>query len=117
MELRPHLSEFDECDFDIKLPTPHEEKHIDSLCNKFAELNNVTKALQRSNITMSEVRSLFDQVIEEFPITEFRLGPKAKTVHQPEFEWAIIKIQDERTTELSQDEMKAVHNLKIIKSR
>ncbi len=54
-KLRSFLSGFDEHEFGESLLTPHEEKRIDSLCEKYSELESITKASHRESTTMSEV--------------------------------------------------------------
>lgn len=45
-------------------------------------------------MTLSEVRILFDAVIQKYPITKERLKENARIVHDPKFESAIVKLQE-----------------------
>ncbi len=99
-------------DIDEHVPTYREQKHMDSLCAKLQDLDSVTKALQRDSLTISEVRELFDAVIEKFPHTETRLSSNAKIVRDPAFETGIVKIQEGKLNMLSDDETKETDCLK-----
>ncbi len=75
------------------IPTPREERTLERLLNQFQVFDSITKVLQRSSITCSEVRVLFDRMIEKFPETQSRLSSTANIVHDVAFESAIVKIE------------------------
>lgn len=58
------------------------------------KLESVTKKLQDPNLTMSDVRVLFDFVIENFPGMAHYLSADADIIQDPVLERAIVKIQD-----------------------
>ena len=60
------------------LPNPRESKELESLNSLFGQLNSVTKALQREDLTCADVRVLFDGIISEYPDTAARLSSTAR---------------------------------------
>ncbi len=73
---------------------PREDKTVHELCKQLGDLNSVTKSLQSESVTLSTVRTLFDEVIREHPDLTERLSPTADIVKDPIFEKAICKLQD-----------------------
>lgn len=65
-----------------------------SLLDTMKKLESVTKKLQDPKITMSDVRMLFDFVIEKFPEMSYYLSSNAEIIQNPVLERAIVKIQD-----------------------
>lgn len=78
------------------------------------DLNSVTCKLQDDCTTISDVRKLFDAVIDKFPETSSRLKPDAEIVRDDAFEAAVLKIQEETAT-LSEDEKESVTHLEILR--
>lgn len=68
------------------------------------EFEKITKQLQNSHTTLSDVRAIFDAVIEEYPSLDFYLKPDAQIVHSPSFESGIVKILDDEVDQLTQRE-------------
>ena len=58
------------------------------------KLESVTKKLQDPKLTMSDVRLLFDFVVENFPEMSHYLSADAEIIQDPILERAIVKIQD-----------------------
>ncbi len=81
---------------------------VDRLHALLSDLDSVTKSLQRDNITMSQVRTLFDAVIDEHPSTKEYLQADAAIVLHPNFKTAIAKIQDGRANKLTVQQKRAV---------
>jgi len=75
-------------------PNSREKKRIESLFKQLNDLDSVTKELQKDAVTCADVRALFDGVIEQYPATANRLGPRSKIVQSPDFESAIVKMQE-----------------------
>ena len=65
-----------------------------TLLDTTKELESVTKKLQDPKLTMSDVRVLFDFVIEHFPGMSHYLSADAEIIQDPILERAIVKIQD-----------------------
>eukprot|EP00171_Calliarthron_tuberculosum_P021796 IDg21796t1 len=83
------------------MPAAREERALEKLLEKFKDFDSVTKTLQRDNISCSEVRALFDGMIDAYPSTKARLSANAKIVHSPNFESGLVKIQENRISQLS----------------
>lgn len=77
---------------EISLTTP-ENRRVDELYEKFTVFESVTKALQKDNTSLADVRALFDATIDEHPTTYCRLSSTADIVHCPWFESALVKVQ------------------------
>lgn len=93
-----------------------EEDHIQvvSTCKKLEDIDSITKKLQDPTISISDTRALFDGMIERFSSMDCmkqRLGPKAAIVENPQFESAIVKIQDGFEHRLTPTEKRAVQHL------
>ncbi|KAG3086209.1 hypothetical protein PI125_g19000 [Phytophthora idaei] len=58
--------------------------------------------LQRTTLTMSGVRRLFDHVISTYPVMKSRLDPQARIVKYPELESVIAKLQRHKTLSTSE---------------
>ena len=65
-----------------------------TLLDTMQKLESVTKKLQDPKLTMSDVRVLFDFVIENFPGMSHYLSADAEIIQDPILERAIVKIQD-----------------------
>lgn len=68
----------------------------------------ISKKLQDSTTTLSDVRAIFDVTIEEYPSLAFYLKADAEMVHYPEFEAAIVKVLDEKVEPFSEEEAKSI---------
>ena len=86
---------------------------MDSLLEELKDLESVSKTLQDDSTTMSDVRSLFDAVLESYPICEERLSPSAPIVLDKVFESALVQIQRGRSAELSPSQVRSVKHLQI----
>ena len=62
---------------------------------------------------ISDVRALFDNVIEKYANLETHLGADADIVHSPHFDSAIIKLHDKKFETLTDDEEAAILCLKM----
>lgn len=86
------------------MPSHRENKSIETFCNLCKDLDSVTKMLQRDDMTLVKVRSLFDGVIEKFPSTKKWLEYDSQIVQDSCFELGIVKIQEERYDDLTNEE-------------
>ncbi len=93
--IKAFITELEIPDIDENVPNYHEQKHVDALCAKLQDLDSVNTALQGDSLTISEVRALFDEVIENFRHTETRLSSSVKIVRDPAFESGIVKKETE----------------------
>ncbi|KAL3660543.1 hypothetical protein V7S43_019084 [Phytophthora oleae] len=60
---------------------------------------------------MADVRALFDQVADDYPVMASRLRPTAKIVHAPVFEAALVKICN--NTKLTASESRALQRFVV----
>lgn len=63
------------------------------------------------------MRTLFDGMMLAFPNTVNRLWPNADIVHYPEFESAIVKVQNQKLGELSDSEKNSIVALLLVDSQ
>lgn len=68
----------------------------------------MTVCLQRDDITLSEVRALFDTVLEKYPSTAFRISPSSPIVESPNFESGMVNVQRKRVGDGAENEMAAM---------
>lgn len=95
------------------LPSPIERNKIRLHMAALRDFKSVTESLQRQDITVLESQALFQSLIDEFPIFEFRsyLDTSASIVHNTSFEDAIIHIQSGNEHELLDIEKDTVRSL------
>ena len=74
-------------------------------------LDSVTKASQDDATTISDIRAIFNAVIDEFLETANRLNSRADIVLYTEFENAIVKLQRYNVSGLPQEEALAISKL------
>ena len=89
-ELLPHLTELP--DLVEILPSPAELAVLRKALSTMESLDSVTKMLQSNDLTVADVRDLFDGVIEKFPAMVGHLGASAAIVTCPNFESGVVKL-------------------------
>ena len=104
VRLREFLPKLDSSEIDRLSLTSTENRRIDSLLEQLKTLESVSKALQEERTSISDVRAMFDAVIEEFPETTDRLTSSAAIVHSPLLESGIVKVQRGKNGALSREE-------------
>lgn len=95
------------------IPTARENTVIITLSKTLEELNSVTIMLQKEDIDMSDVRYLFDNIIESYPELNSHCGKNASIIHSVDFENTIVKILDGKESDLCEKEKDSVVNLKL----
>jgi len=90
------------------MPTASEEKHLKILQLESEKLWSVMEALQSPSLSLHQVRSLFDSVMELFPSMNQYISPNSDIVHSPSFESGIVKLlrHDINFTQLEEDALK-----------
>ncbi|ETN20170.1 hypothetical protein PPTG_03236 [Phytophthora nicotianae INRA-310] len=88
------------------IPNGSTHKKLLALLEQLKKLDSVCKTLQCENTSMADVRVLFDQVADDYPVMASHLRPTAKIVHTPIFESALVKISN--NTKLTASELRAV---------
>lgn len=111
-EIRECIPKLEVASIDDLFPTRAEIREADSLLSVLSDLDSVTKELQKKSLTISEAQVLFNAVVAKFESTRTGLGEDASIVLQYKFESRIRKLQEGRTSELTQDETEAVEKLK-----
>ncbi|ETL79431.1 hypothetical protein L917_19940 [Phytophthora nicotianae] len=74
------------------LLTPEETEAARSFLKSLHELNEVSKALQDSTLTLVGARRAFDAVLRKYPSMKTRLASDASVVNNPALESGIVKI-------------------------
>lgn len=81
--------------FSLLLENKFDRNQLAALRVAFEEmkkLDSVMVKLQSSDITLSDVRKLFDHCLKTFPGMASHLATDAKIVHSPDFESALVKL-------------------------
>lgn len=116
MLIKEFLRKLDSDEVDNLCPTPAENRRIEALLKQLKVLESVTKMLQEESTSVSDVRAMFDAVIEEFPETTDRLTSSAEIVHSPLFESAVVKVQRGNSSALSREERAMLSSLELVRS-
>ena len=82
------------------------------MCLRLQDLDSVTRALQKEGLTLSEVRALFDAVLDEYPDTKVRVGASAAILESKSFESGILKAHNGNQNALSHEEELALRPFK-----
>ncbi len=90
-----------------------EDKAIGKFWTDLKDLNSVTIALQRDNLTFANVRCLFDSIIERLPSIKSRLHARASIVRDPDFEQELTKNQEERIKSMTKSKKETVACFKL----
>ncbi len=114
LRIKPDLSKVDIEDLVLLIPLSQEHKEIEELCQRLQRLDDVTKTLQSESCTISDARSLFDCVLEEYPNASDRLSTPAPFISCPDFESGICKILEGDVDGMSRDEVESMQCLKLI---
>lgn len=106
-ELLPHLDQTDD-EITDSLPSRQDTRVLQSLFEELKELEAVTKKLQCENLTLSDVRTLFDFVLDKYPSMDHYLASDSKFIFFPAFELGLVKIIEEDYDAMTADEKLAV---------
>ncbi len=93
------------------IPTVQENSVINKLADNLKKLNSITRALQDTSLTLSEVRFLFDEIVLSYPVMREYLSSESMIQHSPHFESAIIKLQNNEIKLLSKTEIDSLEKL------
>jgi hypothetical protein len=96
------------------LLSPGENLQVGEIFNDLEKFESVTKFLQLRTATMSDVRTLFDQLIANYPFFESLIGKKASIIKYPDFENAIVKLQNGNFRDLTVEEKASVKWLEVV---
>ena len=92
------------------LLTVDENSQVQGLLINLEQIESVTKVLQEEDqpVTLSDIRDLFDALIEEFPAMTTHLAKNAVMVANRCFEDAVVKCIENKFQELTEDEKNAL---------
>ncbi|ETO99522.1 hypothetical protein F441_23063 [Phytophthora nicotianae CJ01A1] len=94
------------------VPRPSSHRRIVQLLSKLGDLDSVCVKLQSEELTLADVRLLFDAVVVKYPVTASYLKADASIVHSPVLERAVVKVQGDRR--LQADEEAAVEPILVV---
>ena len=95
-----------------KLLTRSQHRMVTALMIRLKQMEDVTKELQREDLTLSEARDLFDGLMNVYPAMEDYLAERASIVVDPTFESAIIKVIRKETRMLTPSELTKLESFK-----
>ena len=116
-QLQKYLPKLNSAEVDELQSTVSENRRVDALVTRLNDLDEVTKKLQCDSTTVSDVRDLFNAVIDVFPETAFRLSSTAEIVHGPVFESAVVELQRKNNCGLSREERISVKPFETMERR
>lgn len=90
---------------------PAENRKIDDLLFVMEDFEKTQIDLQREDVTLSNIRDNFAEVMKAYSSMELMLKPDAKIVHDPEFEEVIVMIQSGKKIQLTLNQLKTVDKL------
>jgi len=113
-ELEGFLPKLGSGEIDELMLTHLENVSVSHLLRDLNDIDSVTKAVQSRSTTISDVRALFDALIENFPIMEDYLKTDANIVHSSSFESGIVKFQTGKESDMTDGEKQATMMFKKI---
>ncbi|KUF83134.1 hypothetical protein AM587_10000522 [Phytophthora nicotianae] len=85
------------------VPRPTSHRRIVQLLSKLDDLDSVCVKLQSEELTLADVRLLFDAVVVKYPVTASYLKADASIVHSPGFERTVVKVQGDRRLQVDEE--------------
>ncbi|KAH9146715.1 hypothetical protein AeRB84_009435 [Aphanomyces euteiches] len=95
------------------LPSPSQELKIRNHIPILEKFESITKALQSSERSILDARSMFYEMVAKHPHFQDYISPSSQIVHSPVFECAIVKLQSRREATLS--DMETLSVVRLIK--
>ncbi|KAG6967870.1 hypothetical protein JG687_00004038 [Phytophthora cactorum] len=87
-------------------------KKLMGLLDHLKKLDSVCNTLQHERASMADVRLLFDQVMDDYPIMASHSRPSANIVHTPVFEAALVMICND--SKLTASEARAMQRFVMV---
>lgn len=107
-KLKPFLDSADD-DLAAYMPSPLEERQLRSTLDDLKDFESVSKKLQEEgNLTLADVRALFDSLMEKAPSLGSYLAPQAPIVKFPIFEMACVQVLNGETRLLTRNSVAAL---------
>lgn len=66
VKLHPFLNKLDDTKLDIFLLRPTEDRRVENILDLMKDMEEVQLGLKRNNVTLSDIRDNFSEVIKEF---------------------------------------------------
>ncbi|KAF1786282.1 Ribonuclease H-like domain [Phytophthora cactorum] len=98
------------------LPSPAANRTLRKLLEDLKKIGSVSKELQLKSVSIADVRSYFDALIELWPEFATYLGPRAAIVHNPHFEAGCVKVQRGESAELTRSEKAALSRFAVLEA-
>ncbi|KAF1783287.1 hypothetical protein GQ600_25915 [Phytophthora cactorum] len=116
---------------------PCRKPHVRKLLEDLKKIESVSKELQSKSVSIADVRSYFDALIELWPefttylgklvrfytkrelkfiLVELCAGPRAAIVHNPHFEAGCVKVQRGESAELTRSEKAALSQFTVLEA-
>lgn len=96
---------------DSYLPSPSHRRALDSCVKHFNNFSSIAVRLQKKNLKLSEARSVFEHICDDYPSMKHHLGPDSDIVHDKPFENAVSKIMSGLKGQLTSSERTVVSGL------
>jgi len=93
------------------VPRGNAHRRVVAVVDKLKELESVCIKLQAEKCSMADVRLLFDACTKKYPVMATYLSPSADIIHSPDFEAAVVKIQNELP--LTMSEQRAIQGFAV----
>lgn len=107
-ELRP-APDADGDDVMELMPSRRQENRLNVLLGELADFQSATMVLQDDNMTLLDVRDIFDALIEKHHAVVTYLATHAAIVKDPVFEGACVLALSDRVEELTSDQQLMLH--------
>ncbi|KAG2817244.1 hypothetical protein PC119_g18072 [Phytophthora cactorum] len=98
------------------LPSPAANRTLRKLLEDLKKIGSVSKELQLKSVSIADVRSYFDALIELWPEFATYLGPRAAIVHNLHFEAGCVKVQRGESAELTRSEKAALSRFAVLEA-
>jgi hypothetical protein len=90
--LEEYIKKMDDDELNLLIPSGRDLSDLKCIKKELAEFNQITLKLQDPDISILDVRLIFDEVIKTHPSMAHHLAKDASIVKHPKFESAICKI-------------------------
>ncbi|KAF1775219.1 Ribonuclease H-like domain [Phytophthora cactorum] len=112
------LLEFIQDDDDLAeyLPSPAANHTLRKLLKDLKKIESVSKELQSKSVSIADVRSYFDALIELWPEFATYLGPRGAIVHNTHFEAGCVKVQRGELAKLTRSEKAALSRFAVLEA-
>lgn len=111
VKLNEYIPQPDSVEIDALCLNVAENRPIEGITSQFDILESVTNRLKDPNTSASDVRDMFDVMMNDFRSTAQRLRPDADIKRSTNFEFSIVKVQLGNERSLTRAEKGALRSL------